>query len=328
MSRSLTIPELCGKLTEYGSFLLFTHSRPDGDTLGSALALKRLIEGMGRTAEVVCADRIPQRLAFLTGQDDFGIERLSGTLPKCFISVDVADFELLGRYKSYGGKIDIAIDHHACRIEGNCFTYVDDTASACGEIIFEIGKELEEMGLSEIDRECAEYLYCAISSDTGGFAYSNVTPRTHRIVAQLLEYDIDHATLAEQIHLFTTRPQLEMQAEIIDEMRFYSFERIAAVYMTDEMRTAYGVKSGEDGDIVNLPRGIPTVEICFSVKESIPGEYRVSLRSKHVDISQVAKQFGGGGHIHAAGCSVKADDVEDCLNMIALRCTEVLEHDM
>ncbi len=329
MAELISVPELCKRLTEYGSFLLFTHSRPDGDTLGSALGLKRILESTGRRAEVVCADRIPARLCFLTETDDLGIERLIGFSPKCYITVDVADFSLLGRYKEYADRIDFAIDHHSSsRLDGNCRVCVDDTAAACGEIVYEIGKQLESDGVGKLDKECAEYLYCAISSDTGGFAYSNTTPKTHRIAAELLEYGIDSSTINDELHNFITKLQLEMQAEIIDNMRFYSFDRVVGTYITEEMRLAYGMPNGEDGDIVNLARGVPSVEIAFSVKEACVGEYRVSFRSKHVDVSVIAAEFGGGGHSRAAGCSIKADDIEQCLDIVSEACTEAIEHGM
>lgn len=328
MTEEISVSSLCKKLTDYGSFLLFTHSRPDGDTLGSAFALKRILESTGRRAEVVCADKIPERLCFLTETDDLSVERLAGFSPKCYVTVDVADFSLLGRYKSYADRIDIAIDHHSCRVDGDCCLCVDSSASACGEIIFEIGKQLQSEGIGKIDRETAEYLYCAISSDTGGFAYSNTTPKTHRIAAELLEYGIDAAEINDELHNFVTKLQLEMQAEIIDNIRFYSFDRVVGTYITEEMRLYYGMPSGEDADIVNLARGVPTVEIAFSVKEARVGEYRVSFRSKHLDVSAIAAKFGGGGHSRAAGCSVTADDMEQCLDIVSKACVEAVEHGM
>ncbi len=324
MNRGLSIPSLCRKLTEYGSFLIFTHISPDGDTLGSAFALKRLLDVAGKRTEVVCADPVPARLRFITGTDDLSMERLHSFIPDCILTVDVADSKLLGRYEHMAEKIDVCIDHHIKRSMLGKYMHVQSDASSCGEIIYLIGKQLEKMKVSRTDGIFASAVYAAISSDTGGFIYSNVTAKTHRIAADLHNYDIDFAEINERLHTLTSRQQLALKADLISNMVYYADGKIAGVCIDAEKQKRFGLENGQLGDVVNIPRSVDGVLIAFSAKESEEGNYKVSIRTKNADASAIAARFGGGGHVKAAGCTVNAPDIASCADAVAAVCKEAL----
>ncbi len=326
MNKGLSIPSLCRKLTDYGSFLIFTHASPDSDTLGSALALKRMLDVSGRRTEVVCGDRIPERLKFLTGTEDMSVERLNNFVPDCRISVDVADPALLGGYKDYAEKIDICIDHHERRCMTAKYMLIESASSSCGEIIYLIGKQFEKMKVCSVDDISAGYIYAAISGDTGGFVYSNVTQRTHRIASDLMKYSVDFAEINERLHKRTTKQQLALKAELISNMNFYADDRVAGVYIDAQTRKDFGLLDKDTGDIVNIPREVEGVDIAFSVKEDSDGKFKVSFRTKSADAAKLAAIFGGGGHKRAAGCTVRADSIGICLSRISEACIEELSN--
>ncbi len=328
MNKNLSLPSLCRKLTEYGSFLVLVHRSPDPDALGSALAFKRLMDVCGKRTEIICSDKAPERLRFLTATEDLSLERLSNFVPDCKISVDVADPALLGDYQYLAESLDICIDHHARRSLAAKYNYFDSEASACGEIIYLMAKQFEKMKLCSLDQISATFLYSAISGDTGCFAYSNVTPRTHRIAADLLSYGVNTAEINERLHKRSTKEQQLLKAHLISKMKFFSCDKVACVYIDDQTRRTFHMEDKDPGDIVNIPRELDGVEIAFSVKQDTEdmNKFKISLRTRSADASAIALKFGGGGHVRASGCTVKADNIEQCIAAVSGACAQELEN--
>ncbi len=328
MNKGLSLPSICRKLSEYDSFLVFIHRGPDADALGSALAFKRLMDVAGKRTEIVCADKVPERLRFLAGTDDLSIERFTGFVPDCKLSIDVADPKLLGDYECYADKLDICIDHHARRSLIGKYNYLDSEAAACGEIIYLMARQFEKMKLCTMDEISSTFLYAAISGDTGCFSYSNTTPKTHRIAADLLSYGVNFPEVNERLHKRSTKEQLALKAHLISTMKFFSCDKIACVYIDNATREQFGLEDKDTGDIVNIPREVGNVEIAFSVKQdaSDPYKYKISLRTKTADAAAIAACFGGGGHVRASGCTVRADSIEQCIKLLVDACTRELEN--
>lgn len=278
--------------------LILTHRNPDGDTLGSGFALLRALRQLGKRVKLLNADAINEKYAHLyEGLSEESFEE------EFIVSVDVAERKLLGDLmEKYADKVDLSIDHHGT---GKLFakkTYCEsESASAC-EIVYEIIKAL---GV-KIDKGIADCIYTGCSTDTGCFKYSNVTPRTHRIAAELIEYGADHSKINEK--MFDTK---SMNSIMLERMCYESLEvfgggKVAVITVTKEMLRKSGTDKSALDAIKPITRQIEGVEIGLTVKEEDGGASGVSIRtSENYDASAICAHFGGGGHIRAGGCEIK-----------------------
>ena len=314
--RDLTVSEVADILSVKKNTLILCHTRPDCDTLGSAFALREILRESGSRAWCVCANEIPERLRFvMQGQEsvlresipaDFDAERI--------ISVDVASPAQLGELEGeYADKVDIMIDHHAT---GTRYAdgLVRPRAAAAGEIIFDIAEELRRRGaLTRTSRVPYTCIYAAISSDTGCFRYSSVTEDTHRIAAELVKMGVD---TAEVNHLlYDSKPLIQLRAEKLgfDRLSMYEDGKIAIITFPYALKEQYGIKDEFLETLIDVARTVEGVEVAAAIRQpSNENVFRCSLRSNEdADVSSVAAKFGGGGHVKAAGCTVKADSIGD-----------------
>ncbi len=312
-SRTISLSETCDRLSAPTSVLILTHMRPDADTLGSAFALKRMLESLGKRCEVVCDDdEIPKRLRFLTGADCLRPETLPADFaPELVVSVDVSASKLLGRLEAeYAPRVGLAIDHHALGTP-----FAPETLlmpfGACGEIIFDLSKEWKARGKDVLDRTAATALYAAVCSDTGSFKFDSVTAETHLRIAALHRLGINHAEIARR--LYDSRPISQIMATkvALNNLHFYADNRVAVINFTTKMRVDNGLTREDIDDIISLTRSIEGVEVGMSIKQSDtePTLYKVSMRSNRVvDVSKLCAVFGGGGHVRAGGCTVNAEN--------------------
>ena len=278
--------------------LILTHRNPDGDTLGSGFALLRALRQLGKRVKLLNADAINEKYAHLyEGLSEESFEE------EFIVSVDVAERKLLGDLmEKYADKVDLSIDHHGT---GKLFakkTYCEsESASAC-EIVYEIIKALG----AKIDKGIADCIYTGCSTDTGCFKYSNVTPRTHRIAAELIEFGADHSRINEK--MFDTK---SMNSIMLERMCYESLEvfgggKVAVITVTKEMLRKSGTDKSALDAIKPITRQIEGVEIGLTVKEEDGGASGVSIRtSENYDASAICAHFGGGGHIRAGGCEIK-----------------------
>ena len=311
----LSFSELCDKLAEKKSTLILFHVRPDGDSVGSALALKILLEMSGGKAWCVCANEIPQRLKFLSEDvqgsaliesipDDFSYERV--------ITVDTASASQLGAlYEKFEDKIDFMIDHHA-KGEPYADHYVAPEASAAGEIIFDISREFLKRGIVEsIPKKLDFCVYAAISSDTGCFKYPNVTAKTHICSAELMSSAIDTAEINRLLFDSKSMEVLAAEKAGFDTIKMFHNGKIAVVFFTYDMKTELGVLDEHLETLIDVARSVEGVEVAVAIRQpNADKSFRVSTRSANsVDVSAVCAYFGGGGHIRAAGCTIVADSI-------------------
>lgn len=308
MENNITLREIADKINEARSILLFMHRRPDGDTVGSAYGIKYAFPE--KEIYCLCADDIPSRLQFISKAafevcpDDFE--------PELVISVDSASRGLLGRF---GDEIiDIKIDHHETSEDYAEYNFTDSTASATGEIIYKI---LRLCGV--MTPGSANALYSAISSDTGGFRYSNTTAETLRIAADLCEAGAD---MAECSHaLFESRTQAEVRAlsAVYANIRYYENGGIAVVNLTNEIKKRYNITDDDVGEISSIPREIEGVELAVTIRQlsNSPDRYKISMRSgRTVDVDKICGLFGGGGHVKAAGAEISAPNPQQAERMV------------
>lgn len=312
--RTLTLRELCEKLCEKKATLIVYHVRPDADAIGSAFALRELLEAMEIPTICACENEIPDRLQFLCDgvqgsvladeEMDFGHERV--------ISVDSASPAQLGSlFERLHRKIDLMIDHHG---QGTVYAdhYIDASASATGEILFEIAKELLAMGaISELPHRFCRFVDAAITSDTGGFRFANATPKTLRIAAELLDAGVDHTDLCQRLFESKSLKQVKAEGEAASRMRLYEKGRIASVTFPYTSKFNLGLSDEHLETVIDIPRSVEGVELAFAVRQpEDTGVFRVSMRSaSDFDVSAVCAHFGGGGHRRAAGCTVEAASV-------------------
>ena len=291
---------------------ILPHVNADGDAIGSCMAMREVLRGMGKTAVIYAEEEPEARLRFISD----GIIIYSGEDVECdtCIVLDCGDEQRIGERKAIADRADavVCIDHHKTNTGFGTASYIEPATSSTGEILFKV---FRTMGI-EPDRDIARYLYAAICSDTGCFAYSNVSPDTFRIAAELITHDIDHAEIARELFDCVDMQSELLKAELTSRIRSYYGGRLRIVTADEGIIERYGVSPREVTDLVNLPRRIRGTEAAASVKFS-NGAIRASLRSNGAtDVSDIAAKFGGGGHCKAAGCTIDAPTVGDAERMI------------
>ena len=313
---NITIQEIAKKLSENKDILLLCHVHPDADTLGSAFALKDVLEAAGHTVNVVCADHVPKRLQFICDmKTSLSEEECRGFKPTLTVSVDTAEPALLGRYSSkVNDGIDIKIDHHPSGSEYAKYNYIDGQSGATGEIVYEIICELERIFASSMTRTAATKLFAAISSDTGCFKYSNVTSKTMKIAAALIDAGADNTDVCYR--LFEIKSVSEVVAEriMLNNLKIYRSGTVAVVTVTNEMKEESGITDEDLGNISAELRRIEGIQLGIMIRQNpdIPTSYKISMRSgSMVSASSLCALFGGGGHERAAGATVTAENAED-----------------
>ena len=310
----LSLAETVARLPRGEAVLILLHRHPDGDAVGSGLALKLLLEARGCTVCCVCEDEIPERLRFLTEglQESLLVENLpDGFAPHRILTVDTASPAQAGTlYPLYEGRIDLMIDHHA---KGEMYAdgYVDGMASSAGELVYRLSRELVRAGfMPAIPEGLDRLLYAAISADTGCFRYSNATPATHRAVAELLEATPDAADINHRLFGVKSISLLRAEKVGFERLRVLADGRLGIVDMPYSVKTEMGFADEHFDTLVDVARGVQGVQVAVAIRQpTAEGFYRVSMRSScHVDVSAVCATFGGGGHVKAAGCTVVCEE--------------------
>ena len=320
-TRTLTFGMLCNRLSEPKNTLIICHTRPDGDAIGSAFALKEILRQIGCEAYCICADEVPKRLKFLTAsiQSSSLIDAIpEDFVPERVITVDTASLSQMGKLESFfGSNVDIMIDHHKVG-EPYADHYIDPMAAATGEIIFKLAEALLTSKGKTIPFNVCKCLYAAISSDTGCFKYSNVTPTTHIAAASLIKNGIDAAEINRL--LFDTKSPARLHAEKVglDNLKLCFDGRVAVVALDHGDIERLGIDHEEFDAFIDAARCVEGAEVAISVRRASPDEnFRVSMRSmSKVDVSSVCSAFGGGGHVKAAGCSIEADSVQEAVEKL------------
>lgn len=279
------------------NILILTHRNPDGDTLGSGFALLRALKNMGKRVRLQNNDPIPAKYGYL--HKDIQGEDFQ---PDFIVSVDVAERRLLGDdlNEKYGDKVDLAIDHHESSRRFAKETYCESDSASCCELIYLV---IVAMG-AEITKDIADCIYTGMSTDTGCFRYSNVTPRTHEIAAKLIAAGADHSRINVRMFETKTMGDFMLQKMCLDTLEV--FGKAAMISVTKDMLLQCGVDKSALDAIKPLTRQIEGVEIGITIKEESDGKSGVSVRTgENYDAAAICAHFGGGGHVRAAGCEIK-----------------------
>lgn len=284
-------------------FLLTSHARPDGDSIGSQLALAFTLDAMGKRVRIVNADAAPGHYLDFPGMDR--IEIAASVEPDAKIdAVIVMECSDLSRTGVSGldGRFIINIDHHAGNRRYGALNWFDESAAACGEMVFDL---IRALGVP-LTPHIATHIYLAILTDTGSFHHSNITPRTFDICRQTVEAGVNPAAMARRVFDSNSFGKLKLIGALLDSMELLDQGRLAVLYLDDAMLAACGCTHNDTEGVINLPLTAREIQAVVFFKVSTDGTVRVSMRSKYdVDVRLVATAFAGGGHKNAAGFTVE-----------------------
>ena len=309
--KSLSAREFAQALIDTVDPIVVMHARPDGDTVGSSGALCLILKALGKRARYACAHKIPERLAFLTE----GLEPAEGDLTESSaICVDVASPGQLGELNGLI-RPTLMLDHHEF---GEVFAdnYIIPGASSAAEVVFTVLEELIAMGKMTLECDIAQRLYAGISSDTGGFIFSNTTPRTLRTAATLIEVGIDFSDINHRLFHSKSEEQIRVEGFVASTLKRALDGRVTYATVTKADRERLSVLPEHTETAIEVVRSLIGTEIAFVIKESDSGEFKCSLRSTGANVAEVARVFSGGGHIRAAGCTVVAENIDAAASVI------------
>ncbi len=292
-------------LKNENQFYLISHMLPDGDSIGSLLGMGLGLRKIGKEVTLLTPGHIPNKYKFLEGS---GIVSHNGSIDNSEIAVivlDSSDPERLDLFKDsvMQSRMIINIDHHVTNQRFGHLNYVDDTASATGEIVFGLLKELD----IELDYQIAEALYVAISTDTGSFKYENTTSLTHQVISSLLESGINPGVISQK--LFDERPYTYyiLLKEALSTLELYENRTVAVMTLSKDVRERSGATTDDLEGIVNFSRNIEGIELGILFYVESDSDVKVGFRSRSLDASELAGRLNGGGHIRAAGCRMQGD---------------------
>ena len=291
--------EILGRRT----FLVTSHAKPDGDSIGSQVALAAALRALGKTVRIVNCD--PPQPALLSFPGVAGIDVASRVEERydAVIAVECPDLSRTG-VSGLDPNFIINIDHHPGNTSYGAVNWFDQGAAACGEMVFDV---IASLGVP-LTPEMATGLYVAILTDTGSFHYSNISPRTFDVCRRLLEAGANPVAIARAVFDDNSVGRIRLSSAVLSSMDVDASGRLATLLMTRDMERETGGRYDDTEGLINVPLTVREIQAVALFKEADPGVYRVSFRSKGaVDVSEVAKQFDGGGHKNASGCTVSGD---------------------
>lgn len=286
--------------------IILPHVDADGDALGSCFALGIALSEKGKTVQIVLEDDTEKVYSSLPGRQLISARENTFPAGATTVAIDTGDRERLGSRISLfdGADMTVNIDHHITNTGFAKSNLVITGCAATGEIIFYLLSILR----TGITRDIAECLYIAISTDTGGFRYSNTTAETFLIAATLVEKGIDIAEISKRV--FDTIPiqKLRMRAEAVNNLEMKAGGKVAVITLRRSLFEKLGTRDEETDGIVNIGRTIEGVEVAVLFTETLSGKIKINFRSnEYVDVAEIASFFSGGGHIRAAGCTMEGE---------------------
>ncbi len=304
--------QVVDSLFSFRSYLVVTHMRPDGDAIGSVLALKHALEDMKKDVVAHCIDPLPENLKFLPGSDSIQRSVPANARFDSVVFLDCGAPDRAGdhiRPEKIRNSVVINIDHH---INDNPFgdlCWVDTSASSTCEMLYDIFFRAK----ITISSSIATCLYTGLLTDTGSFQFSNTTGRVLEIASKLVTYGADPQSIAQNVFESASPKRLLLLGKVLDTLRYHADFRIASAKLLRSMIDSVGASTTDSEGFVNMLRQVKPVKVAVLFREDNDGRIHVGLRSKdHYDVSSFAKRFGGGGHAHAAACRLNGtiDEVE------------------
>lgn len=290
-------------LKSCNNITISAHVNPDGDAVASCIALGLALDKMGKDVVILLED-YGDRYSFLKSKGLIFNHKVEGFKNELFVCLDCGDKSRLGKFVDVfdSAKITFNIDHHITNDKFAMYNYVFDKSSTC-EIVYEL---LMHLGIS-LNDEIAKALYTGIAYDTGGFKYTNTTARTYEIAAELVEYDFSFTDIFKQMFDTRSYASTKLLGRALERAELFFKGKVAVSYLTLEDMNEFNADSTQAGGIIDHLRNIKGVHCSVFIYEKGIDEAKVSMRSDGtVNISKIASEFGGGGHLKACGCTIKA----------------------
>lgn len=315
----MTLDNIVEEIDKAKDIVILTHESPDGDAIGSSLAMYNSLKQLGKTVDVVIPE-YSKTFEFLPGADAIKKEGKS-TSYDLAIALDCSDIKRLNGFASYfeNANVTICIDHHGVNTMFGDYNFVNPASPACCQILITV---LEYMKV-EITKDIGTCLLTGIITDTGGFKYPGVTAETFEFTAELLSKGVNVSQVYRKVLQVISKSSYELRKLAMDRIEFLEDGKIAFTYMTKEDEETIGIATGEHEGIVEIGRDIEGVEVSVFIRETENG-YKASLRSnEYVNVSDICLMFGGGGHIRAAGCNISGT-LEEVKNKVINECKKNL----
>ncbi|HKM57161.1 MAG TPA: bifunctional oligoribonuclease/PAP phosphatase NrnA [Chthoniobacterales bacterium] len=296
--------EIAGAIRRAHRIVLLSHIRPDGDAIGSQLALALSLESLGKEVVAWNEDGLPESYRFLEKGD---LIHKPPAEPQAFdlaIALDTATRQRLGTSLGAIRNADrwINIDHHASNPGYGDLVHIDTGVPATGQIVYEFLRS-EDL---PCDLPIAVALYAAISTDTGSFRYPRTTARTFEIASQLVEMGVDAAAIAIKLYESYPKRRIQLLGEALQDTRFDANDRVASMSVTNEMKNRLGIQPEDVEGLIDTVRTVESVMVAIFFEELPDGKVRLSMRSKddRIDVNKICGEFDGGGHLRAAGARI------------------------
>ena len=296
-----TLLRIAAEIRGRHRFVISSHVRPDGDAIGSQLAMAYALRALGKEVRIVDGDRPPTPLLVFPGVPAIEVLPEIDDPGDAVIVMECGDLARTG-VKGFERGFVINIDHHPGNTMYGAVNWFDLSAAACGEMVFDLVRELGVPLTAEI----ATHVYVAILTDTGSFHYSSISPKTFDICRQCVEAGVDPPAVARCIFDSNNLGRLKLFGAVLSKMEMDATGRLATVFVDRKLAAECGGTYEDTEGLINLPLTVKEIQAVVFFKENGENDWRVSMRSKgNIDVNAVAKQFGGGGHKNASGCGAK-----------------------
>lgn len=302
-------PDALLKLIRKGNrFLLTSHRNPDGDSIGSALGLARVLRRMGKSAAIWNRDATPDIYRQLPGSDRIVVgEEPPAGFPDAFTAIIVLECPSLDRTgleDQLKGIPLINIDHHLGNQLYGKVSWVDPAAPSAGEMVHRLAHSMTV----ELDADTATLLYLTLVTDTGGFRFANATTAAFEAAADLVRQGAQPAKVAHWVYESRPEPMVRLLGEMLQSLELHHDGKVATALLTPEMFERAGATGGDAEGLIDTPRSIAGVEAVAVLRRQNDTHLKVSLRSRgELDVEKIAAVYGGGGHKNAAGCELEGD---------------------
>jgi phosphoesterase RecJ-like protein len=303
ISAEATIAQIAGAIRSRRRFVVVSHARPDGDAIGSQVAMALALRALGKDVRMVAHDPAPQQMQDFPAVSDIQLVEQLDDLGDAVIFMECGDVRRPGVNGLDKGFV-INIDHHPGNTMYGAMNCIDLTAAACGEMVFDL---IAALGVP-LTVEIATHIYLTILTDTGGFHYSHISPRTFEICRRCVEAGLDPTVVSRTIYDNNNLGRVRIWGAVLNDMRLSAEGRVATLSMDRALAARCGATYDDTEGLINFPLTVKEIQAVVFFKESGPGDWRISMRSKgDVNVNAIARELGGGGHVNAAGCGATGD---------------------
>ncbi len=300
--------KIWNKIEESNNIVLISHVNPDGDALGSSLAMYNILKNIGKNVTIVNMTDLASYLDFLPNFD-----KVKKQLPKkidLMISFDCGSFDRLGIDEKPAFLINI--DHHTSNTNYGDMNLIEILAST-SQVVFNI---LEANNI-KIDKDSAICIYTALVTDTGNFQYESVTSEVFRVASELVKIGVEPQFISKMLYERDRLSRLRFLAKALDTLELHLEGKVGTVEVTNKLMAITGAIKDDTDGLVNMVRKLETVEVAMMLREEENGDIKISLRSKnYVDVSKIAVKYGGGGHIRASGATISGKTFKEIKEML------------